>query len=145
MMNYATGSTEKGRSVHTEDYVFSSYVDTVRNLCLCRRDSVFNVTVGLSRDGMEQISSHNKEIRDSETRRIMDSSKDKEKYFTLLSLSGFTDEDTKEFILKYNKVKDYRYIILNLMNNPGGLVGIWKDSSSSCEEALSSRDSDNSV
>lgn len=122
MMNYATGSTEKGRSVHTEDYVFSSYVDTVRNLCLCRRDSVFNVTVGLSRDGMEQISSHNKEIRDSETRRIMDSSKDKEKYFTLLSLSGFTDEDTKEFILKYNKVKDYRYIILNLMNNPGGLV-----------------------
>lgn len=83
MMNYATGSTEKGRSVHTEDYVFSSYVDTVRNLCLCRRDSVFNVTVGLSRDGMEQISSHNKEIRDSETRRIMDSSRIKRN--TLLS------------------------------------------------------------
>jgi len=122
MKNYVPGSTEKGRYVHTEDYVFSSYIDTVRNLCLCRDDSVFNVTVELNRDGMERISEHNKETRKSENKRIMDSPQDRQEYFTLLSLSGFTDEDTEEFILKYNKVKNYQCIILNLLNNSGGLV-----------------------
>lgn len=122
MKNYVTGSTEKARHVHTEDYVFSSCIDTVRNLCLCRDDSVFNVTVELNRDGMERISEHNKETRKSENKRIMDSPQDRQEYFTLLSLSGFTDEDTEEFILKYNKVKNYQCIILNLLNNSGGLV-----------------------
>lgn len=122
MKNYVTGSTEKGRIVHTADYVFSSCVDTVRNLCLCRGDSVFNVTVELSKEGMQHISRYNKETRKSEYNRIMDSPKDKKEYFTLLSLSGFTDEETEEFILKYNKVKNYQCIILNLLNNPGGLV-----------------------
>lgn len=122
MKNYVTGSTEKGRIIHTADYVFSSCIDTVRNLCLCRGDSVFNVKVELSRNGMERISEHNKETRSSENKRIMDSPKDKKEYFTLLSLSGFTDEETEEFILKYNKVKNYRCIILNLLNNPGGFV-----------------------
>ena len=41
MKNYVIGSTEKGRYAHTADYVFSSCIDTVRNLCLCRGDSVF--------------------------------------------------------------------------------------------------------
>ena len=122
MKNYVTGSTEKGRYVHTEDYVFSSYIDTVRNLCLCRDDSVFNVTVELSRDGMQYISKHNKDIRNAEIKSIMNSPKDKKEYLTLLSLSGFTDEETEEFILKYNKVKNYPCIILSLLNNPGGLV-----------------------
>lgn len=122
MKNYVTGSTEKGRYVHTEDYVFSSFIDTVRNLCLCRGDSVFNVTVELSRDGMQYISKHNEDIRKAEAKSIMNSPKDKKEYFTLLSLSGFTDEETEEFILKYNKVKNYQCIILNLLNNPGGLV-----------------------
>lgn len=122
MKNYVTGSTEKGRYVHTEDYVFSSCIDTVRNLCLCRDDSVFNVTVELSRDGMLRISEHNKEIRNAETKSIMNSPKDKKEYLTLLSLSGFTDEETEEFILKYNKVNNYPCIILSLLNNPGGLV-----------------------
>lgn len=122
MKNYVPGSTEKGRYVHTEDYVFSSYIDTVRNLCLCRDDSVFNVTVELNRDGMERISEHNKETRKSENKRIMDSPKGKKEYLILLSLSGFTDEETEEFILKYNKVKNYQCIILNLLNNSGGLV-----------------------
>lgn len=122
MKNYVTGSTEKGRYVHTEDYVFSSYIDTVRNLCLCRGDSVFNVTVELNRDGMQYISKHNKDIRNAETKSIMNSPKGKKEYLTLLSLSGFTDEETEEFILKYNKVKNYQCIILNLLNNSGGLV-----------------------
>ena len=122
MKNYVTGSTEKGRIIHTADYVFSSCIDTVRNICLFRGDSVFNVNVELSRDGMERISEHNKEIRSSENKRIMDSPKDKKEYFTLLSLSGFTDEETEEFILKYNKVKNYQCIILNLLKNSGGLV-----------------------
>lgn len=122
MKNYVTGSTEKGRYVHTEDYVFSSYIDTVRNLCLCRGDSVFNVTVELNRDGMQYISKHNKDIRNAETKSIMNSPKGKKEYLTLLSLSGFTDEETEEFILKYNKVKNYPCIILSLLNNPGGLV-----------------------
>ena len=122
MKNYITGSTEKGRLIHTADYVFSSCIDTVRNLWLCRDDSVFNVTVELSRDGMQRISEHNKEIRSAETKSIMNSSKDKKEYLTLLSLSGFTDEETEEFILKYNKVKNYPCIILSLLNNPGGLV-----------------------
>lgn len=122
MKNYVTGSTEKGRYAHTADYVFSSCVDTVRNLCLCRGDSVFNVTVELNRDGMQHISKHNKDIRNAETKSIMNSPKDKKEYLTLLSLSGFTDEETEEFILKYNKVKNYPCIILSLLNNPGGLV-----------------------
>ena len=122
MKNYVTGSTEKGRYVHTADYVFSSYIDTVRNLCLCRGDSVFNVTVELNRDGMQYISKHNKDIRNAETKSIMNSPKGKKEYLTLLSLSGFTDEETEEFILKYNKVKNYPCIILSLLNNPGGLV-----------------------
>lgn len=122
MKNYITGSTEKGILIHTADYVFSSCIDTVRNLCLCRGDSVFNVKVKLSRNGMEHISEHNKEIRSAETKSIMNLPKDKKEYFTLLSLSGFTDEETEEFILKYNKVKNYQCIILNLLNNPGGLV-----------------------
>lgn len=122
MKNYVIGSTEKGRIIHTADYVFSSCIDTVRNLCLCRGDSVFNVKVELSRNGMERISEHNKETRSSENKRIMDSPKDKKEYFTLLSLSGFTDEETEEFIQKYNKVKNYQCIILSLLNNPGGLV-----------------------
>lgn len=122
MKNYVIGSTEKGRIIHTADYVFSSCVDTVRNLCLCRGDSVFNVKVELGRNGMERISEYNKEIRIAETKSIMNSPKDKEEYFTLLSLSGFTDEDTEEFIQKYNKVKNYPCIILSLLNNPGGLV-----------------------
>lgn len=122
MKNYVTGSTEKGRYVHTEDYVFSSYIDTVRNLCLCRGDSVFNVTVELNRDGMQYISKHNKDIRNAETKSIMNSPKGKKEYLTLLSLSGFTDEEIEEFILKYNKVKNYPCIILSLLNNPGGLV-----------------------
>lgn len=122
MKNYVTGSTEKGRYVHTEDYVFSSYIDTVRNLCLCRGDSVFNVRVELNRDGMQYISKHNKDIRNAETKSIMNSPKGKKEYLTLLSLSGFTDEETEEFILKYNKVKNYPCIILSLLNNPGGLV-----------------------
>ena len=122
MKNYVIGSTEKGRIIHTADYVFSSCIDTVRNLCLCSGDSVFNVKVELGRNGMESISEYNKEIRIAETKSIMNSPKDKEEYFTLLSLSGFTDEDTEEFILKYNKVKNYQCIILNLLNNPGGLV-----------------------
>ena len=115
MKNYVPGSTEKGRYVHTEDYVFSSYIDTVRNLCLCRDDSVFNVTVELSRDGMQHISKHNKDIRNAETKSIMNSPKGKKEYLTLLSLSGFTDEETEEFILKYNKVKNYPCIILSLL------------------------------
>lgn len=122
MKIYVTGSTEKGRYAHTADYVFSSCIDTVRNLCLCRDDSVFNVTVELSRDGIERISEHNKEIRNAETKSIMNSHIDKKEYLTLLSLSGFTDEGTEEFILKYNKVKNYPCIILSLLNNPGGLV-----------------------
>ena len=122
MKNYVTGSTEKGRYAHTADYVFSSCIDTVRYLCLCRGDSVFNVKVELSRNGMERISEHNKEIRSAEAKSIMNLPKDKEEYFTLLSLSGFTDEETEEFIQKYNKVKNYQCIILNLLNNPGGLV-----------------------
>lgn len=122
MKNYITGSTEKGILIHTADYVFSSCIDTVRNLCLCRGDSVFNVKVKLSRNGMEHISEHNKKIRSAETKSIMNLPKDKKEYFTLLSLSGFTDEETEEFILKYNKVKNYQCIILNLLNNPGGLV-----------------------
>lgn len=122
MKNYVTGSTEKGRYAHTADYVFSGCIDTVRNLCLCTDDSVFNVMVELNRDGMQHISEYNKEARSSENRRIMNLPKDKEEYFTLLSLSGFTDEETEEFILKYNKVKNYQCIILNLLNNPGGLV-----------------------
>ena len=52
----------------------------------------------------------------------MNSPKGKKEYLTLLSLSGFTDEETEEFILKYNKVKNYPCIILSLLNNPGGLV-----------------------
>lgn len=96
MKNYVTGSTEKGRYVHTEDYVFSSYIDTVRNLCLCRGDSVFNVTVELNRDGMQYISKHNKDIRNAETKSIMNSPKGKKEYLTLLSLSGFTDEETPQ-------------------------------------------------
>lgn len=122
MKNYVIGSTEKGRYAHTADYVFSSCIDTVRNLCLCRGDSVFQVTVELSAEVMQHISKHNKEARKSEYNRIMDSPKNKKEYFTLLSLSGFTDEETEEFILKYNKVKNYQCIILNLLNNPGGLV-----------------------
>lgn len=122
MKNYVTGSTEKGRYAHTADYVFSSCIDTVRNLRLCRDDSVFNVTVELSRNGIQHISKHNKETRESENKRIMDSPKDRKEYFTLLSLSGFTDEETEEFILKYNKVKNYQCIILSLLNNHGGLV-----------------------
>lgn len=122
MKNYVTGSTEKARYVHTADYVFSSCIDTVRNLCLCRDDSVFKIKVKLNRDGMERISEHNKETRKSENKRIMDPPQDRQEYFTLLSLSGFTDEDTEEFILKYNKVKNYQCIILNLLNNSGGLV-----------------------
>lgn len=122
MKNYITGSIEKGILIHTADYVFSSCIDTVRNLCLCRGDSVFNVKVKLSRNGMEHISEYNKEIRSAETKSIMNLPKDKKEYFTLLSLSGFTDEETEEFILKYNKVKNYQCIILNLLNNPGGLV-----------------------
>ena len=122
MKNYVTGSTEKGRYVHTEDYVFSSYIDTVRNLCLCRGDSVFNVRVELNSDGMQYISKHNKDIRNAETKSIMNSPKGKKEYLTLLSLSGFTDEETEEFILKYNKVMNYPCIILSLLNNPGGLV-----------------------
>lgn len=122
MKNYVTGSTEKGRYAHTADYVFSSYVDTLRNLCLCRNDSVFNVTVELKRDGMQHISKHNKKIRKAEKKHIMDSPQDRQDYFTLLSLSGFTDEETEEFILKYNKVKNYQCVILNLLNNRGGLV-----------------------
>lgn len=122
MKNFVTGSTEKGRYAHTADYVFSSCIDTIRNLCLCRYDSVFNVMVKLSMDGMQHISKHNKEIRKSENKLIMDSPEDKQEYFTLLSLSGFSDEDTEEFILKYNKVKNYQCIILNLQNNSGGLV-----------------------
>lgn len=96
MKIYVTGSTEKGRYAHTADYVFSSCIDTVRNLCLCRDDSVFNVTVELSRDGIERISEHNKEIRNAETKSIMNSHIDKKEYLTLLSLSGFTDEETEE-------------------------------------------------
>lgn len=122
MKNYVTGSTEKGRIIHTADYVFSSCVDTVRKLSFCRGDSVFNVTVELSRDGMERISRYNKEIRSAETKSIMNSSKDRKEYMTLLSLSGFTDEETYEFILKYNKVKNYPCLIVSLLNNPGGLV-----------------------
>ena len=122
MKNYVIGSTEKGRIIHTADYVFSSCVDTVRNLCLCRGDSVFNVKVELGRNGMERISEYNKEIRIAETKSIMNSPKDKEEYFTLLSLSGFTDEDTEEFIQKYNKVKNYECVILNLLSNHGALV-----------------------
>ena len=122
MKNYVIGSTEKGRIIHTADYVFSSCIDTVRNLCLCRDDSIFNVKIELNKEGMQHISKHNKEARKSEYNRIMDSPKDKKEYFTLLSLSGFTDEETEEFILKYNKVKNYQCIILNLLNNPGGLV-----------------------
>lgn len=122
MKNFVTGSTEKGRYAHTADYVFSSCIDTIRNLSLCRDDSVFNVMVKLSRDGMQHISKHNKETRKSENKLIMDSLEDKQEYFTLLSLSGFSDEDTEEFILKYNKVKNYQCIILNLLNNSGGLV-----------------------
>lgn len=122
MKHYVTGSTEKGRIIHTANYVFSSCIDTVRNLCLYRNDSVFYVKVKLSKDGMRHISEYNKESRKLENRRIMDSSEDKEEYFTLLSLSGFTDEDTEEFIQKYNKVKNYQCIILNLQNNHGGLV-----------------------
>ena len=45
MKNYVISSTEKGRIIHTADYVFSSCIDTIRNLCLCRGDSVFNVKV----------------------------------------------------------------------------------------------------
>lgn len=122
MKNYVIGSTEKGRIIHTADYVFSSCIETVRNLCLCRGDSVFQVTVNLSKEGMQHITKHNKETRKSEYNRIMDSPKDKKEYFTLLSLSGFTDEETEEFILKYNKVKNYQCIILNLLNNAGGLI-----------------------
>ena len=122
MKNYVIGSTEKGRIIHTADYVFSSCIDTVRNLCLCRGDSVYNVKVELSKNGMERISEHNEEIRSAETKSIMNLPKDKEEYFTLLSLSGFTDEETEEFIQKYNKVKNYQCIILNLLNNHGGLV-----------------------
>lgn len=120
--NYLSESTREGKYIHTANYVFSSYVDTVRNLCLCRDDSVFKVKVELSSEGMQRISQYNKETRKSENRRIMDSPKDKKEYFTLLSLSGFTDEDTEEFILKYNKVKNCQCIILNLLNNFGGLV-----------------------
>lgn len=122
MKHYVTGSTEKGRYAHTADCVFSSSVDTVRSLHLCRNDSVFNVKVKLDRDGIQRISEHNKDIKSAETKSIMNSSKDKKEDFTLLSLSGFTDEETEEFILKYNKVKNYQCIILNLLNNPGGLV-----------------------
>lgn len=122
MKNYVIGSTEKGRIIHTADYVFSSCIETVRNLCLCRGDSVFQVTVNLSKEGMQHITKHNKETRKSEYNRIMDSPKDKKEYFTLLSLSGFTDEETEEFILKYNKVKNYQCIILNLLNNAVGLI-----------------------
>lgn len=122
MKNYVIGSTKKGRYVHTADYVFSSCIDTVRNLCLCRGDSVFKVTIKLNRDGMQHISKQNKKIRKAEKKHIMDSPQDRQEYFTLLSLSGFTDEDTEEFILKYNKVKNYQCIILNLLNNSGGLV-----------------------
>lgn len=122
MKNYVTGSTEKGRYVHTADYVFSSCVDTVRDLCFCRDDSVFEVKVELGREGMEHISKHNQEIRSAETKSIMNSPKDKKEYLTFLSLSGFTDEETEEFILKYNKVKNYKCIMLSLLNNSGGLV-----------------------
>lgn len=90
MKNYVTGSTEKARYVHTEDYVFSSCIDTVRNLCLCRDDSVFKIKVKLNRDGMERISEHNKETRKSENKRIMDSHQDRQEYFTLLSFHVFT-------------------------------------------------------
>lgn len=48
--------------------------------------------------------------------------KEKKEYLTLLSLLGFTDEETEGFILKYNKVKNYQCIILSLLNNLGGLV-----------------------
>lgn len=122
MKNYVSSSTEKGRYVHTADYVFSSYIDTIRRLCLCRNDSVFGVKVKLSKDGMQCISKHNQEIKNSEKKYIMDSPRDKDEDLTLLSLSGFSDEDTEEFILKYNKVKNYQCIILNLLNNSGGLV-----------------------
>lgn len=122
MKNYVSSSTEKGRYVHTADYVFSSYIDTIRRLCLCRNDSVFGVKVKLSKDGMQCISKHNQEIKNSEKKCIMDSPRDKDEDLTLLSLSGFSDEDTEEFILKYNKVKNYQCIILNLLNNSGGLV-----------------------
>lgn len=121
MMHYVTASTKKGRHKHTADYVFSSYIDTLRTLCLCRKDSVFQVKVGLRKDGLQLISNYNKETGRSEKKRILDSSQ-KEEHFTYLTLSGFTDEDTDEFILKYEKVRNSPCIVLNLQNNSGGLV-----------------------
>ncbi|MCI5744426.1 MAG: S41 family peptidase [Bacteroides sp.] len=123
MKNYVIASIEKARNIHTANYVFSSHIDTVRTLRLSRNDSVFQVKVSLSRDGKQQILNHNKSIRKAEKKEIQETAEKKKKeYLAVLTLSGFTEEETEEFIFKYKKVKDYPYLILDLRNNPGGLV-----------------------
>lgn len=123
MENYVIASNEITRYRNTADYVFSSHIDTVRTLCLKRADSVFHVKVELNKNGMRQVFKSNREFKEIEIKEIQESSKNKnEEIFTVLTLTGFTDEDTEEFRLKYDKVKDRQYIILDLLNNSGGLV-----------------------
>lgn len=112
VLHYTIASTDQARKYHTADYVFSSFIDTVRMLRVSREDSVFTVRVPL--DKWEEHVRTNRKISDKEKR--------KPEKRIILSLDDFSDEAVGSLIYQLRSLRNRPYLIINVMNNPGGKV-----------------------
>lgn len=121
MMEYSTASTDKARAYMTAKYVFASYTDTIRILRISHNDSVFTVTVPLNESAKKEVERYEKKAKEQEDSKIKRKKSGKPHCVETISLGDFSQSSAKRFIEHYKRVRHSNNLILDIMNNTGGL------------------------
>lgn len=112
MWNYTAASTDEARKYYIAGDVFSSFTDTVRTFRMSRGDSIFTVEVPLYKRTEGNVPND----------RIFDKKNESLEKIGFLSLEDFSDEAVRCFIRQVRNHRNRPYLIINLMDNPGGKV-----------------------
>lgn len=121
MMEYVEASTDKARAYMTARFVFTSYTDTTRTLLISHKDSVFTVTVPLNESLKKEIDKCEKKNNEKEDSIVKKKESATPNYVEMLMLGDFSQTSTKRFFENYKQVRTSNNLILDLMNNIGGL------------------------
>lgn len=117
IIKYVPASTDRARQLSTANFVFHNPIDSVQQLCVSRCDSVFHVTVYLSRNKEKAIKSGSK---NHQKPKEIKQAKEQNKKIKMLQLMDFSDSSTSKFLTDYEKYKDCRCLIIDLSCNRGG-------------------------
>lgn len=121
MRKYVTASTDKARAYMTAKFIFTSYTDTVRTLRISHNDSIFTVAVPLNESTKKEVERGEKAANNKEYLEIRKKETRTPHYVEMLTLGDFSHLSAGRFIKNYTLVRHSKNLILDLVNNVGGL------------------------